>query len=209
MAPPAGFAIPRSAEEPANPEITRVEGTMLFHQRRRLKDGELWFFANSSLEAAAAATVETQGKSVERLDPLTGSAAPYPASIAAGSLEFSVALPPAGSLLRGRERRARSRRSRSAARGRRAGDGALAAGHRTRLSQRHPHRLLRPDAERRRPRQDVYFFKAADEVFKAYGFQEGDPWNTSVQFKTTILDRNKFVRTPGLRRPSGSMSPKA
>src|ERR1039457_581901 len=52
---PGGFPIARSAEEPANPEITRVEGAMLFHQRRRLKDGELWFFANSSLEAPAGA----------------------------------------------------------------------------------------------------------------------------------------------------------
>jgi hypothetical protein len=43
----------------------------------------------------------------------------------------------------------------------------------------------------------VYFFRAADEVFKAYGFAEGDPWNTAVQFKTSILDRNKFAPDSG------------
>jgi hypothetical protein len=46
-------------------------------------------------------------------------------------------------------------------------------------------------------KKDVYFFKAADEVFKAFGFAEGDPWTTAVQFKTSILDRNKFAPDSG------------
>jgi len=199
---PGGLTIPRSAEEPANPDITRVEGTMLFHQRRRLKDGELWFFANSSLETAAGATVKTPGKSVERLDTMTGGTAPYPArSFAvegadAGSLEFLVALPPAGSLLVVVKD----------------APGPAAATPLPATAEPVPARSPLT-VERAAPnairidycdltlkgvtQEDVYFFKAADEVFKAYGFQEGDPWNTSVQFKTSILDRNKFSPDSG------------
>src|ERR1039458_7224022 len=88
---PGGPSIARQEEEPANPDITAA-GEMLFHQHRRLTDGEMWFFANSSLETAATATVKARGKSVEKLDLLTGRTSPYPANVAAGSLEFSVAL---------------------------------------------------------------------------------------------------------------------
>jgi hypothetical protein len=193
---PGGLTIPRSVEEPANPGITRVEGPMLFHQRRRLQDGELWFFVNSSLEAAAAATVGTQGKSVERLDTLTGAAAPYPAALAAGSLEFSVALPPAGSMLL----------SVKDAPGPTVAPPPPATAEP--VTARSPLAVERtsPNAIRidycdlllnGATQPDLYFFKAADQVFKAYGFQDGDPWNTSVQFKTDILDRNHFSPDSG------------
>lgn len=45
--------------------------------------------------------------------------------------------------------------------------------------------------------KDVYFFTAADRIFKAHGFAEGNPWNTAVQFKTSILDRNRFDAESG------------
>jgi hypothetical protein len=44
--------------------------------------------------------------------------------------------------------------------------------------------------------KDLYFWQAADKVYKHFGFRNGDPWNTSVQFKTNIVDRDTFgVRT--------------
>jgi len=197
---PGGLTIPRSEGEPANPDITCTGGAMLFHQRRHLKDGELWFFANSSLETAAGATVRTRGKSIERLDTLTGGAAPYPSSITGGSLEFSVSLPPAGSLLVVVKNV----------------PGPAATTPPPATAEPVPSRVpvivdrAAPNAIRidycdltlgatqlGATQKDVYFFKAADEIFKQYGFQEGDPWNTAVQFKTSILDRNHFSPDSG------------
>jgi len=193
---PGGLAIPRSAEEPANPEFTRAAGTMLFHQRRRLEDGELWFFANSSLEDAASATVKTQGKSVERLDTLTGGAAPYPATVTAGSLEFSVDLPPAGSLLVA----VKNVPGPAAAAPHPSASEPVAARSPLTIERAAPN-ALRIDycdlSMNGTTREGIYFFKAADEIFKAFGFAEGDPWNTSVQYKTAILDRNHFPANSG------------
>ena len=193
---PGGFPIARSAEEPANPEITRVEGAMLFHQRRRLKDGELWFFANSSLEAPAGAIVRTRAKSIERLDPLTGSAAPYPATIASGLLEFSVALPPAGSLLIA----VKDEMGPAAATPQPVTTELVLARSSLAVERSAPNAIRIDYCDLTLngvTQKDVYFFRAADEVFKAYGFQEGDPWNMAVQFKTSILDRNKFSPDSG------------
>lgn len=40
--------------------------------------------------------------------------------------------------------------------------------------------------------KNIYFAQAADMVFKEYGFTNGNPWNTSVQYKRNILDRDTF-----------------
>ena len=188
------FKLPRSTEELTNTDI--LGGAGMFHQRRQLKDGELWFFANSSLEAVAGATVRTRGKSVEKLDLVTGHTSPYPAGLTAGTAVFSVDLPPAGSLLVVVKDAP--------------GPAAAPQTHPTfqAVPSRSPLTVQRtaPNAIRidycdlmlnGKTEKDLYFFKAADEVFKAYGFQEGNPWNTAVQFKTSILDRNHFGADSG------------
>ena len=40
--------------------------------------------------------------------------------------------------------------------------------------------------------KDLHTYYAADKVFKYYGFKNGNPWNTSVQFKTNTTDRDTF-----------------
>lgn len=192
---PGGLSIARQGEEPANPDITSA-GEMLFHQHRRLTDGELWFFANSSLETAASATVKAKGKSVEKLDLLTGRTSPYPANVAAGSLEFSVALPPAGSLLLV----AKDVPGPAAATPQPAAGQAVESRSPLTVARTSPNAIRIDYCDLTLngvTKKDVYFFKAADEVFKAFGFAEGDPWTTAVQFKTSILDRNKFAPDSG------------
>ena len=41
--------------------------------------------------------------------------------------------------------------------------------------------------------KNVYFAQAADAAFREYGFVNGNPWNTSVQYKRNILDRDTFT----------------
>ena len=40
--------------------------------------------------------------------------------------------------------------------------------------------------------KDLNNIDAADKVFRHYGFQNGNPWNTSVQFRTNTVDRDTF-----------------
>ncbi len=40
--------------------------------------------------------------------------------------------------------------------------------------------------------KDLNNYDAADKVFKYYGFHNGNPWNTSVQFSTNTVDRDTF-----------------
>jgi hypothetical protein len=40
--------------------------------------------------------------------------------------------------------------------------------------------------------RDMHVFDAADKTFKYYGFVNGNPWNTSVQYKTNTVDRDTF-----------------
>lgn len=193
---PGGLSIAPRAVEPVNENFKRVEGK-LFHQRRRLRDGELWFFANSSLEGTAEATVSASGKSVEALDLVTGAVAPYRASASGAALEFSVALPPAGSVLLV---------TKDAASTNAAGQPPAFASRDVAPSGPVAVKRVAPNALRidycdltlnGATQKDVYFFKAASDVFRAYGFSEGDPWNTAVQFKTSILDRNRFAADSG------------
>jgi hypothetical protein len=91
---PAGFKTVSSLEEvraslvPSDIDVTR--GTM-FHQRRKLKDGELLFFTNHSLDRAAAAELKLKARSLARFDLLTGRIEQFSGN--------RVELPPAGSLL--------------------------------------------------------------------------------------------------------------
>jgi len=39
---------------------------------------------------------------------------------------------------------------------------------------------------------NIHFSNASDIAYKAHGFVNGNPWNTSVQYKRNILDRDNF-----------------
>ncbi len=45
--------------------------------------------------------------------------------------------------------------------------------------------------------KDLHTYYAADKVYKYYGFKNGNPWNTSVQFKTRTVDRDTFGTNTG------------
>ena len=72
---------------------------ILFHQRRRLADGELLFLANTSIEAPSSGFVESQAKAVELWDCETGTIVPYPFLSEGGASKISFKLPPCGSQL--------------------------------------------------------------------------------------------------------------
>ncbi len=178
-----------SAEALANPEFSAVSGHLL-HQRRNLTDGQLLFLTNSSLEQPASAKVNWNARTATQLDLFTGKMAAYP--VRGGVVD--VTLPPAGSLLLVTGGTAASPTAAPPAQGR-----ALVAG--PSVVRRLSPNVIQIDycdltlAGSTYP--GLYFYRAADRVFKHYGFAEGDPWNTAVQYKTGILDRNKFPADSG------------
>ena len=72
---------------------------ILFHQRRRLDDGQLLLLVNTSIEHPSVGTVRCDARGIEQWVPRTGKAKPYPAKVAAEELRFAFELPPCGSLL--------------------------------------------------------------------------------------------------------------
>jgi len=166
----------------------------LFHHRRRLRDGELFFFANASLDKRAGALLRLRHRAISRLDPVSGAIAPYPARSAGGVLEVSIDLAPAGSLLLfagsqsapgtpERELVERPVESAEPLTIRRLAPNAI----------RLDYLDLKLGAETFRA---LYFYRAAERVFRHFGF-EGNPWSTAVQYKTAILDRNRFAPDSG------------
>ena len=169
-----------------------VEGE-LFHHRRQLRDGQVLFLANASLERPARAELRLQARGLSRLDLTSGRIDPYPARREAGRLVANVELAPAGSVLLF------------------AGAGGSAAPVRTPSEQTVTPagplvvRRLEPNVLRLdfcdlklagRDFSDLYCYRAAEMIFKHYGF-DTNPWDHSIQYKTAILDRNKFAPDSG------------
>jgi hypothetical protein len=84
-----GFAIRRSPNDKG----------ILFHQRRRIDDGELLLLVNTSIEAPSAGEVFTLLRNVERWTLETGETAAYPCVREPMGVNFTYQLPPCGSLL--------------------------------------------------------------------------------------------------------------
>ena len=182
---------------PAPEGFESIQGKLL-HQRRVLKDGELLFFVNYSLEARASATATAPRAQLIQLDPNNGRAPLYPGRTQRGRMSFSVDLPPGGSLLL------------------LSTDGAV-TGSQPEAAARHTAgvpvtpqtpltaRRIEPNVLRidycdvdlgGRKLKDQYFYTAQETVFKHFGVGT-NPWNSAVQYKTAIVDKYKFAPDSG------------
>jgi hypothetical protein len=81
--------------------VHRAEGDrgLLFHQRRQLKDGELVFLVNTSLDHATEGTIVTPMPGVEEWDLYSGQVQPGKALPSETGLSIPFLLPPSGSKL--------------------------------------------------------------------------------------------------------------
>lgn len=168
-------------------------GGDLYHQRREFADGELLFLANSSMDEATRGTISMRGESVLELDAMQGEIYAYPAVREENGLSMNFELEPAGSLLLYCSRKkldGYGKRPVSAGNAKLAPTGNLQV-------KRLRENALTIDfcdvAIKGKAIENVYFAQAADEAFRAYGFANGNPWSTSVQYKRNILDRDTFT----------------
>ncbi len=183
-----------SLDDPASRQklLTReieVSSGKLYHQRRRLADGELLFFVNSSLDNPAAASVQVAGRSVSRFDALTGEVYSYPARVEKGRLNFLVELPPAGSLLLATSniRTPAVPRPLTREEHRIEAMGPV-------VVQRITPNVLRIDYCDLKlgdtNQEDLPVHQAMEKAFQHFGFK-GNPW-WGTQFKSEFLDRDHF-----------------
>lgn len=166
-------------------------GGDLYHQRRQFKDGQLLFLVNSSMDESVEGTVSLAGKSVVQLDAIDGQIYSYPFEAKEG-INLSFDLEPAGSLLLFVSEKALNAYPAPAPA---ACQNKLAAQSAVQVTRLRENALnidfcdLEIDGVTTR---DLHFAQAADQAFKAFGFANGNPWNSSVQYKRNILNRDTF-----------------
>jgi hypothetical protein len=184
-----------------NPISPESWGGNVFHHRRILKDGQLYFFTNFDKKEIATISFEGKGKSILEFDPVTGEIHPLDINEGTGMIAVEFSLPPSGSKLlffsKDRE-----------------------GGQRVPLGRTLPNKKINTAetvVKRLQPNsialdycdvnvggkifKDLYFYNAADTIFKEYlkeiyGFNH-NPWSVAVQYRTRILDKNEFDETTG------------
>jgi hypothetical protein len=177
-------------------EVRGEPARLLYHQRRRLADGELVFLVNSSLESRSSGEFSIRGRSVTELDAMTGRTVPRFAETSAQGLRIAFDLPPAGSLLLFVHEAASGTAAPRPAPAREkvvAAAGPLAV------------RRLAPNAApldycdlvvAGKELKGLFYYQASDRIFKSHGFAD-NPWANSSQYRTELLDLDRFSPKSG------------
>ena len=172
------------------------DGGALYHQRRKLTDGQLLFLVNSDLKSDVVGNLTINGSEAAEMNTLTGEVYGYPYNTDGEKIKLSYSIPPAGSLLLfiPTERH----------------DFITPVKLKQTTQVVSPFPVIVSRAKENVLLidfcdidlgdgliKDLHTFNAADTIFKHYGFKNGNPWNTSVQFKTNIVDRDTFGLNTG------------
>jgi len=164
----------------------------LYHNRRMLADGQVIFIVNSSLTEQASGSFKVKGPAANELNTLTGEVNGYPWSQEGDSIGIDFSMSPAGSLLLFvpkvyNERHITPYKPKDLK--------PLASVSPSKISRERENVMtiefcdLKVGGE---TTNDMHNYSAADKVYKYYGFKNGNPWNTSVQFKNRTMDRDTF-----------------
>jgi alpha-L-rhamnosidase len=193
--PGSGFDKIRLYSPPAIVFSGLPAGARVFHQRREFDGGQIVFLANTEPATTVAGTMTLAGGSVEEWDPFTGWVRPRPYVRHGGKVEVAFTLPPAGSLLLCvRDERAPAPAAPAAPVWEEVqAEGGLAV------------EALAPNVvtldycdltAAGRTERDLYFYDAQRKTFQANGLDR-NPWDSAVQYKTNILDKDKFAPNSG------------
>jgi hypothetical protein len=172
-------------------------GGALYHHRRILEDGQVLFLVNSSLTEQVKGSLSTTGKDVLEMNTLSGSITGYPNKMAGEDISLSYSIPPAGSLLLYITDKKIPGYSTT---GRTQSFVAIQPASELKVARKDENVLMIDfcDIEvGNETARDLNTFYAAEKVFRYYGFKNGNPWNTSVQFMRNVIDRDTFGPATG------------
>jgi hypothetical protein len=167
---------------------------LLFHQRRELRDAQLVFLANADPERASPGEFLIEGGAVEEWDAFTGRVSPYPFERSAEGLRVGYSLPPGGSrLLCVLPTPSEPVPEPSVVSEVISPEGGM------RIERDSPNVLTLDYCDLTLDNQtfaDRYFYEAQLETFRRHGLDR-NPWDSAVQYRTNILDKDSFPPDSG------------
>jgi hypothetical protein len=165
----------------------------IYHHRRMYADGELVFIVNSSTEEASFVNFSVKGETLLEMDVASGKIYTYPSEKEKDMLKASVKIEPAGSILLYASYPLRDKYPVKLEEN--ADQWVTPMGEMT--VTRVKDNVMTIDfcdvTVKGQTHENIHFSKASDLAYKAHGFTNGNPWNTSVQYKRNILDRDSFT----------------
>lgn len=169
------------------------KGGDLYHQRRQFSDGELLFLVNSSIDETTEGTISVVGKSTICLDAMNGKIYSYPyIKKDDNHIQINFHLEPTESLLLYYSDKLLTDYTIKPTS---IGTTKLMANGKVQIKRLKENALNIDFCDVSflgKTVKDIHFAQAADIIFKEHGFTNGNPWNTSIQYKRNILDRDTF-----------------
>lgn len=176
-------------------QLKGATGGNLFHQRREFKDGQILLLVNSSLEESSTGSIQMHGADAVELNTFTGKATDYPEeTIGSDSLTVDFNLSPGGSLLLyifDKQRKEFPQTPRPKQKVQIAATTPLA------IRPAQPNVLAIDFCDLNvggKLYQNMHIYEADQLVYKHYGFPEGNPWGTAIQYKGNIAARDTMTR---------------
>ena len=168
----------------------------LYHYRRKLQDGELIFLCNASLENNASGNIQIKGRDLLTMNLFSGKIYDYMHQQMQNNITANFDLRPAESLLLF----VSSAEKKEFKKAHFSGFTTWQSDLPTNISRATDNSLTIDFCDVQIGDTvliDKHVYNAADTVFKKYGFNEGNPWNTSVQFKDNTIKRDTFSKGTG------------
>jgi hypothetical protein len=178
-------------------EFEATTGGVLYHHSRVLADGQVLFLVNSSLTGSLSGSLKTTGSDAVEMNTLTGEIYGYPNQLVGNKISLSYSIPPAGSLLLFIPK---TKQSEYTIPEKQQNMNPVQSSSPIRITRNEENALMIDFCDLEVGKEltkDLNTFDAADKVYKYYGFKNGNPWNTSVQFRTNIVDRDTFGLNTG------------
>jgi len=167
--------------------------SIMFHQRRKLEDGEILFVVNTDIKSACKGVIESAGRGVEKWDAEAGTITPYAFEKSEHGIKTQFDLAPCGSLLLFISNKTiESANAKIVAETKIKPDGEMKI-------KRNAPNVLTLDylkltiGEKTMP--NIYYSKAAQSAFAKYGMKE-NPWDHAVQFGDEFISK-KFDPNSG------------
>jgi hypothetical protein len=182
------------SKEFANVDLNfeKVNGGVLYHHRRQLADGQVIFLINSSLTESVSGSLKTAGFDALEMNTLTGEINGYLNEQSGDNVSLNYSIPPAGSkLLFISKTKLTGFKIVTEAKNM----SPVLASSPLKITRDEENALMIDFCDIETGGEitrDMHVFNAADKVFKYFGFKNGNPWNTSVQYKKNIVDRDTF-----------------
>jgi len=174
--------------------IDYTGGNNLYHHRRTYQDGELLFLTNASLEETVTGEFTWEGKELLQLDAMKGEISIYPYIRKDGTIKAQFVLPPAGSLLLFSSNKERNNYEPK----KEIEKNTLLTASSQLKVERIKENVVAIDfcdlSINGELSEKLHVVAASDKLFKAFGLTNGNPWNSSIQYKQTIVEKDTFAK---------------